>query len=803
MNSKIAYLQEPFCFSSKADVLQALSTHEALHIPQIFTFAASEWIENEQQVLSGLRAWATEHDSPLAIRSSCRHEDSTESSGAGAFTSVLNVPPDENALRVAIDTVIASYGESSPDDQVLVQLMVQDVTVSGVIMTLVLADGSPYYVINYDDESGKTDTITGGHEGTKTVYIFRDAQDSDFDSQRLLSFVNFARRIESLCGRSDLDIEFCLSADGVLHLLQVRPICTQQQWIVSSDAHVRRHIDFIVDFLENRMRSWPGMYGGSTILGVMPDWNPAEMIGVTPRQLASSLYRELITRRVWSQARELMGYRAMPPDELMVMLAGRPYIDVRASFNSLLPKGLEAVTGEALVTAWLEYLDRHPQLHDKVEFDVAQTALDFCFEEHFNARYPGLLSRKRKDNFRDCLCQLTNRCLDLSQNGSVALAFDAVAELRNRQSARPTPELTGMEHNALLPQLVSLCEECCGFGTRPFSVLARHAFIAEALLRTAVKREALTPERLAAFKASLRTVSGEMSQDFIAVCRGEMARANFMTKYGHLRPSTYDILSPRYADREALFMDNTPLAVQLHEPPPFTFNAKEQCAITQLMQEAGLNGDATLLENYARRVIPGRELAKFIFSRNLSDMLELVAKWGALSGLDRNMLSFIDVRDILEWSSHALLQKPSEYFRELSSKGQKLFNVSRSLKLGYLIRSARDIYVVPQHRSAPNFIGSGKLEAPVLCLHADTPCSVDMAGHLVCIENADPGFDWIFTRNIAGLVTMFGGTNSHMAIRCAEYGLPAAIGVGTSLFERISRATHGVLNAGACTLQSL
>ena len=37
---------------------------------------------------------------------------------------------------------------------------------------------------------------------------------------------------------------------------------------------------------------------------------------------------------------------------------------------------------------------------------------------------------------------------------------------------------------------------------------------------------------------------------------------------------------------------------------------------------------------------------------------------------------------------------------------------------------------------------------------------------------------------------MFGGANSHMAIRAAEFDLPAAIGVGLSLYETLAQASH-------------
>ena len=206
---------------------------------------------------------------------------------------------------------------------------------------------------------------------------------------------------------------------------------------------------------------------------------------------------------------------------------------------------------------------------------------------------------------------------------------------------------------------------------------------------------------------------------------------------------------------------------------------------------------------YAGRAIAGREFAKYVFTRNLSDILEMIALWGSSVGLDRDALSFLDIRHITEWACHALLREPAGYFAGLAAEGRALYDTGRSLKLGYLIRSARDLYVMPQHRSAPNFIGSGRVEAPLVWLGAEASCSEDITGRIVCIENADPGFDWIFTRGIVGLVTLFGGTNSHMAIRCAEYGLPAAIGVGERLFCGLRAASTCRLDPGAGALEAL
>jgi hypothetical protein len=783
-------------FSSKADVLQALSRHEFLHIPKVHVFTVEQWRSDEKGVLREI-SHNFDKEETAVIRSSCRREDSESASAAGAYLSVLDVDASaKQSLKDAIERVIASYGDAMPEDQVLVQPMLRQVIVTGVIMTRVLTDGTPYYVINYDDESGKTDTITGGRNVSKTVYVYRDVRDQNFDSSRLRGFVELARRLEDLCGSDALDIEFCLDVENVLHLLQVRPICTQRHW--PEPAHtITGFIGHVADFVAAKTGPSQKLFGRRSILGVMPDWNPAEMIGILPRPLATSLYRNLITARVWSTARKRMGYRAVPT-ELMLLLLGRPYIDVRASFNSFLPNGLDPVTCEALVSAWLERLEAQPQLHDKIEFEVAQTVMDFCFDAHLDERYPGLLTTSRREDFRTSLRRLTLHCLDDSSTSSMNRAFDAVTELRNRQAGRP---LFSAAHPLPLSAINGLLEECRKYGTLPFSILARHAFIAESLLRTATTRGALSPERLQDFKLSIKTISGELSAEFLEVCRGYRDALNFMQKYGHLRPGSYDILSPRYADRDSLFGDSQ--AVMFTDQPVrhFQLTGKEKSGIQQLLAESCLSVTPEHLFRYARQAIVGRELAKFIFSRNLSDVLEIVACWGEELGFGRDDLSFMDIQAILDMATYVRPESPKEHFEKHIALNRAIFEKAESIKLGYIIRSVRDVYVVPQHRAAPNYIGTRHTEGPVIRLFADSPCSLELSGKIVCIENADPGFDWIFTRNIAALVTKFGGANSHMAIRCAEYGLPAAIGVGEHLFEAVCGGGTAFIDPRAAVLK--
>ena len=52
--------------------------------------------------------------------------------------------------------------------------------------------------------------------------------------------------------------------------------------------------------------------------GLMPDWNPAEIIGCKPKPLSLSLYRELITNSIWAYQRNNYGYKNLRSFPLLI-----------------------------------------------------------------------------------------------------------------------------------------------------------------------------------------------------------------------------------------------------------------------------------------------------------------------------------------------------------------------------------------------------------------------------------------------------------------------------------------------------
>jgi phosphoenolpyruvate-protein kinase (PTS system EI component) len=92
--------------------------------------------------------------------------------------------------------------------------------------------------------------------------------------------------------------------------------------------------------------------------------------------------------------------------------------------------------------------------------------------------------------------------------------------------------------------------------------------------------------------------------------------------------------------------------------------------------------------------------------------------------------------------------------------------------------------VVRPTKSKPNFITLREAEGRIFILGAGIPSqSGALTGKIVVLEAADPGHDWIFSGQIAALVTKYGGAASHMAIRAAQFGIPAVIGCGDALYN--------------------
>ncbi len=754
----------PLAFATKAGTLALLQGRlRSARIAPLVCFRVVDWRADRAGCLA--RVAPALGGAPWIVRSSCLREDGQTTSNAGAFLSVPDVNP--AGLEAAVEAVIASYGEAADGDEVLVQPMLQGVLRSGVAFSHDPNTCAPYRVVNWS-EGGDTTTVTGGLGGR----TWQQAAQSPLPAPpALAAVVELIQELERLFGGLPLDCEFAATreaAQEVLWLLQVRPLVLPRP-PEAADAQAAR-LARIQDKVARGMSPHPFLMGRRTVYGVMPDWNPAEIVGVRPKPLALSLYRELITDAIWAYQRHNYGYRNLRSFPLMPHFFGLPYIDVRLSFNSFIPADLEEGLAGRLVDHYIDRLLAEPTLHDKVEFEIVFSCYTLDLPERLRRLEESGFTAQECDTIAASLRRLTQRIVH-PQDG-LWRGDAAKLEVLNRRRE----ELLAASADPL-ERIYWLLEDGKRYGTLPFAGLARAGFVAVQMLKSLVAVGVFSPSDYDAFLASVSTVSGQLARD-----RATLDRTTFLARYGHLRPGTYDILSPRYDEAPELYFDWSHRPEAPEPARPFSLTLPQMREVGRLLDAHGLQADPVGLFDFLQAGIELRELAKFHFTRNLSDALALMAEYGARWGFSREDMAYCDIAAFRELYVGAA--DPQDVLRRSIEQGRARHEETLRVSLPPLIARPEDVWAFEWPETEPNFITQNQATAAVVsCSDRDR-----LAGAIVCIPNADPGFDWLFAYPIAGLVTAWGGANSHMAIRAGELGLPAVIGAGEVLYRRWSAA---------------
>jgi len=764
-------------FGTKAETLERLAPLvQKSRVLPLAWFQASEWRRDRKSVLQRLRSSLP--STPWIVRSSALGEDGAGASMAGAYLSVPNVDSrDDAAVRRSVDSVLASYRREADDDQVLVQEQLGAVRLAGVLACRDTATLSPYRVFNYDDRTASTRSVTGGTGDHLRTYVrFRGAR-QPYPCPDLEAVYRAAEEVEQLVGTDRIEMELAVDGTGRVCLFQVRPITTAGS--PPPDATVEDFLVKVCKKVEKLSAPHPYLYGRRSVFGVMPDWNPAEIVGLRPRALALSLYKELITDSIWAYQRDNYGYKNLRSFPLLVSFLGVPFIDVRVCFNSFVPKGLREPLSEKLVDYYVGELVRRPSLHDKVEFEIVFSCYTPTIREDIRRLETAGFEGAEIGEILAELRALTNRIL----HPSTGLY---IGDLEKVEALRPRRERILASDLSTVSKIYWLVEDCKRYGTLPFSGLARAGFIAMQMLSSLVELDVLSGAERDAFLQSLDTVTHRLVRDFDRLRKGEMGMPAFLSEYGHLRPGTYDILSPRYDEAVDRYFRSLGPAGTSPGRATFTLTGGQRKRLTDVLNAEGIETTPDGFFSFLRSAIEGREYAKLVFTRSLSDALRLIRELGERVGLDVETMSHVNFRTILNLYATLDGLDLREVLRRDAESNRESFEVTRAVRLPSLVLQPDDVFHFHLLVCEPNFIGSGRAVGEVV--REEEFGAVPLDGRVVFIPSADPGYDWIFLKRIAGLVTMFGGANSHMAIRAAEQGVPAIIGCGEVNYREWSQA---------------
>ena len=167
------------------------------------------------------------------------------------------------------------------------------------------------------------------------------------------------------------------------------------------------------------------------------------------------------------------------------------------------------------------------------------------------------------------------------------------------------------------------------------------------------------------FMSSCSTISKTLTQD-----KQKLNKEQFLKKYGHLRPGTYDILSPRYDETPNDYFDWSKKVDTLnrnHEA--FILSDTKHYKINKILEKNKIRITSIELFKFIKKGIELRELSKFIFTKYLSEILKLIEEFGQDNDFSKKEISFVPIHSLLKLILNQIVQG---FFSKYNQKKKKI-----------------------------------------------------------------------------------------------------------------------------------
>ena len=198
--------------------------------------------------------------------------------------------------------------------------------------------------------------------------------------------------------------------------------------------------------------------------------------------------------------------------------------------------------------------------------------------------------------------------------------------------------------------------------------------------------------------------------------------------------------------------------------------------------------------NFSKETIKLREYAKFIFTKSIDEIFNNLISLGKEIKIDRKDMEFISIKSILSYYNNVdsafKLKKSLEIEIKNNKKNSKVLNL---LEFPDFISDKNNMYSHSHNIQKGNYVTSKTINGEIVNFHSIKNFD-RLKNKIVLLQSADPGYDFIFSKNIKGLITEYGGSNSHVSIRCMELGIPAIIGIGSKEFEFLKKIKNIEIN---------
>ena len=176
-------------------------------------------------------------------------------------------------------------------------------------------------------------------------------------------------------------------------------------------------------------------------------------------------------------------------------------------------------------------------------------------------------------------------------------------------------------------------------------------------------------------------------------------KKKFYNYFFHLRPGTYDININRYNKKISDYKIDDMNLIFSKKDNYYIFLKAEKNKLDKFLKNHSLDFTQNHLLKYFLTSIKMRENSKFIFTRALSDLIEILKKFGDKYNIDKKKLSKLTLNDVLN-----LDYKNKVKLMKIIKKNDSQNQINNKIKLPYLITTKNDFFISSILLSKPNFI---------------------------------------------------------------------------------------------------
>ncbi len=677
--------------NNKAETL--LFIKKKFNVPKLSIFNCNDFNKRSNFIINKIQKG---YKDKIAIRSSSKNEDGSRYSKAGKYKSFVNInPKNGELLKKKIHEVIKSYKDNN--NIFFVQSMVKNIELSGVVLTRDLNSYNPYFVINYHKGYDST-LVTSGRAKTKSIKYFPNQKYKIDLKFRNLIKISLQLKKNYSC---ELDIEFCINKKGKVFIVQVRKLNFPKKLIVNSKSRItfEKHLKNLEKKIIKLKKQQNNEYGNTTYFGVMPDWNPAEIVGKKPKPLALSLYRELITDHIWSENRYKYGFKDTSQFHLMTTFYNTPFIDIKIDFNSWLPRNLKKNVQKKLINFYLKKFKKNKDFHDKVEREIIYSCYSFNLEKKINKDLHNILTKSEIKSFIESLKKINNLAYK-EKNYDLKKIKSLVYKQKKVQKSKLY----------FFDKIYWHTENCKKFGTLPFAGLARCGFIAIELIESFVRGKIMTSEEKNSFLNSINTISSDIVNDNL-----KLRKTEFLDKYGHIRPNSYEITSLNYRAGYNRYFKK--IDEKIIKKRKYKFSASQKQKISKFIKKFNTEIKFDEFIKFIKDSIKLREYSKFIFMKSIDLIFENLNKFAKKYKIPLSDLSYLKINDITDFYYNLNSGNTLTIIKKMIKDNKKEYSKNFYIDLPDVIINPKDIYVVNIPKENPNYITSKECEGNLIELN--------------------------------------------------------------------------------------